>query len=274
MEIIHISDTHIGPTRGHTVRGAPVFARAEALVDAINRLPFRPDAVIHTGDVVADPDESSYALAEEVLSRLEAPVHYATGNHDDQAMMRAALTFGPHRSILGGSDGDGEPEDPICYRVEGLSGDIDLLVLDGKVPVEEGPHGRIGEAQAEAVLAALSPERPAAVFLHYPLTPIGSRWIDDHLLVKNGEDFQRRLSEKCGRRLRGIFSGHLHRGLQLYRNGVLQSGVSSPACEFTAGPRDDTCEILPGGPLPFNHITFTPEATMVKSYHLPFPPEP
>ena len=79
-----------------------------------------------------------------------------------------------------------------------------------------------------------------------------------------------RLAEKAGSHLRGIFSGHLHRGIQLLRNGVLQSGVSSPACEFTAGPRDESCDFLPGGPIPFNHITFTNDATMVKSYAIPF----
>jgi len=266
LEVIHISDTHFGPDPSHEIRGANACERARALVRAIRELPFVPDFIVHTGDVVNDPDEGAYALAASVLADLPAPVHYAIGNHDEVEMMRRHLQFGEAVPLL--------PEDPsqLCYRIAGPGLDaVEFFAVDAKVPPEEGPHGEIPEDQAEAVLAAISGERPVAIFLHYPLTPVGSRWIDEHLLVRNGADFQRRLAEKCGTRLRGIFSGHLHRGLQLFRGGVLQSGVSSPACEFTAGPEDAFCDFIPGGPVPFHHITFTEDATMVKAYSIPLP---
>jgi len=265
LEVIHISDTHFGPDPSHEIRGANACDRARALVRAIRALPFVPDFIVHTGDVVNDPDESAYELASSVLAELPSPVYYATGNHDDVAMMRRALRFGEMGPLL--------PEDlsRLCYRIAGADGGgVDFFVLDAKVPPEEGPHGWIPEEQAQAVLAAVSGTRPVAVFLHYPLTPIGSRWIDEHLLVRNGSEFLLRLKERAGPHLRGIFSGHLHRGLQLYRDGVFQSGVSSPACEFTAGPEDAFCDFLAGGTIPFHHITFTREATMVKAYAIPF----
>ena len=261
-EVIHISDTHIGPTRSHDIRGANAYDRAVALVKGINDLPFTPDFVIHTGDVANDPDTDAYDLAAEIMADLKVPIYYATGNHDDVPMMRTALNFGSLEMLIP------ESSDQLCYRID--SSGFDFIVVDGKVPPEEGPHGVIDPQQFDAVLGAISGDKPTAVFLHYPLTPIGSAWIDEHLLVQNGIAFQQALAEKAGDNLRGIFSGHLHRGLKLYRDGVLQSGVSSPACEFTAGPDDDFCDFLPGGPIPFDHITFTEEATMVKSYSLPF----
>ncbi|MEM9016845.1 MAG: metallophosphoesterase [Verrucomicrobiota bacterium] len=265
LELIHISDTHFGPDRRHDIRGANAYDRASALVEAIQSLPFTPDLVVHTGDVANDPDTGAYALAEEVFSRLSAPIYYVTGNHDDVPMMREALTFGDKDLLVDESD------DQLCYEIAGkAAGYGQFFVLDGKVPPEEGPHGYLDRKQIDAVLSRISGDRPVAIFLHYPLSPIGSRWIDDHLLVRNGLEFQRLLTEKAGGQLRGIFSGHLHRGLQLYRDGVLQSGVSSPACEFTAGPEDDFCDFVPGGPIPFHHVTFTEDATMVKAYSLPF----
>lgn len=264
-EVIHISDTHIGPTRSHDIRGANAYNRTVALVEEINALPFTPDFVIHTGDVVNDPDPAAYALAAEVFSQLKAPSFYATGNHDDVPMMREALAFGPMEPLLPAADNQ------LCYKICGANtGDFEFLVIDGKVPPEEGPHGFIDEQQFDAILNAVSGEKPVAVFLHYPLTAIGSAWIDEHLLVQNGPELQAALAQKAGNNLRGIFSGHLHRGLKLYRDGVMQSGVSSPACEFTAGPDDDFCDFLSGGPIPFDHITFTEDATMVKSYTIPF----
>jgi 3',5'-cyclic AMP phosphodiesterase CpdA len=266
LEIIHISDTHFGPDRSFEIGGGNVCDRSEALVEAINGLPVTPDFIVHTGDVANDPDTGAYALAEEVLSKLEAPVYYATGNHDDVPMMRDAMTFGELTLLVP------EENDQLCYRIDGAAREgVEFFVMDAKVPPEEGPHGFLSEEQIEAVLAAISGKKPVAVFLHFPLTPIGSRWIDEHLLVTNGADFQGRLAAKAGTNLRGLFSGHLHRGLQLYRDGVLQSGVSSPACEFTSGPDDSTCEILAGGPIPFHHVTITGDATMVKCHSLPFP---
>lgn len=265
LEVIHLSDTHFGPDRSHDIRGANACDRACTLVKAINELPFDPDFIVHTGDVVNDPDEGAYALAQEILSGLKAPVYYVTGNHDDVPMMRAALDFADHELLVPESD------DQLCYRIKSAAEDFEFFVMDGKVPEEEGPHGYLSDNQVEAVLSQISGEKPIAVFLHYPLTPIGSKWIDKHLLVSNGESFHAALAKKAGSQLRGIFTGHLHRGLQLYKNGVLQSGVSSPACEFSAGPHDDFCDFLPGGPIPFNHISFTADSTMVKSYSLPFP---
>jgi hypothetical protein len=180
-------------------------------------------------------------------------------------MMREALSFGPMQSLIE------DAADRLCYQITGgIEETTELFVMDGKVPPEDGPHGHLSEDQVEAVLGSISGTKPVAIFLHYPLTPIGSKWIDEHLLVDNGESFQDRLAEKAGDQLRGVFSGHLHRGLQLYRNGVLQSGVSSPACEFTAGPTDEICDFLPGGPIPFHHVTVNEKGAMVKVYSIPF----
>jgi len=265
LEVIHISDTHFGPDRSLTIRGANSYDRSVALVAAINALPFTPDFIVHTGDVVNDPDPEAYALAAEVLSASKAPLYFATGNHDDVAMMREHLTFGPHRLLVPESD------EQLCYRLTGGKNDeVEFVVMDGRVPQEEGPHGFLPAQQIDAVLGEVSGKKPVAVFIHYPLSPIGSAWIDEHLLVTNGLQFQETLAAKAGPQLRGIFSGHLHRGLQLFSGGVFQSGVSSPACEFTAGPDDNFCDFLSGGPIPFNHITFTAGATMVKSYSLPY----
>lgn len=265
LEVIHISDTHFGPDRNHEIRGANACRRAEALVEAINGLPFVPDFIIHTGDVVNDPDERAYRLAAEVLSGLGAPVYYATGNHDEVPMMRRALTFGPHQPLLPASS------DALCYRITAPGTEnYDLLVIDARVSPAEGPHGFLPQPQIDAVLAAASGTKPLVLFIHYPLSPIGSPWIDGHLLVTNGAAFLAALKDRVGDALRGIFSGHLHRGFSLFNDGVFQSGVSSPACEFSTGPHDDFCDFLPGGPIPFHHISLSPAATMVKDYSIPF----
>ena len=265
LELIHISDTHFGPDHSLEIRGANLWERACALVEAINDLPFQPDIIVHTGDVVNDPDLPAYAQAREVLSGLKVPVYYSTGNHDDVAMMREALTLPQHELLVP------ESTDKLCYQITHPAADgYELFVLDGKVPPEDGFHGFISREQIEALANRISGDKPVAVFCHYPFSEIGSKWIDEHLLTTNRDEVLAMLKEKAGEQLKGIFSGHLHRGLTLFKNGVLNSGVSSPACEFTAVPAGDFCDFIPGGPIPFNHVTLTPEATWVKAYSIPF----
>tara|TARA_B100000927_G_scaffold144740_1_gene116819 strand:+ start:17653 stop:18468 length:816 start_codon:yes stop_codon:yes gene_type:complete len=265
LEIIHISDTHIGPDHSLDIRGANSWRRACALVEQINILPFKPDLVVHTGDVVNDPDPDAYALAEEVLSGLELPIYYSAGNHDEVPMMRKALTFPEHQSLIA------ESTDRLCYRITHPSAEeYDLLVIDSRVPSSEGAYGVVPLEQIEALADQISGEKPVAVFSHYPMLETGSKWIDEHLLIANREEVLEMLKDKAGDQLKGIFTGHLHRGMTLFRDGVLNSGVSSPACEFTAWPEGDFCDFISGGPIPFNHVTLTPEAAWVKSYSIPF----
>lgn len=266
LEIVHISDTHFGPNRNHEIRGSQVLRRVEMLVEQINELPFQPEFIIHTGDVVNDPDEDAYRLAESVLSRLQAPVYYATGNHDDREMMRRFLTFGDYSPLL--ADGV-----EVCYKIESeaAAGEkTDFFILDGMVPAEQGPHGYLSEHQIEALLNDLNPEHSTALFLHFPMLPIGSAWIDEHLPVKNGAEVLELVREKIGSRLLGVFTGHIHRGLQMNFDGVMHSGVSSPVCEFTAGPEDDFCDFLPDCGVPFHHISLNQNGVSVKAYSLPF----
>ncbi|UCG26182.1 MAG: metallophosphoesterase, partial [Chloroflexota bacterium] len=53
---VHISDTHFGPTANFSRHGHCPVPCARRVVEIINSLPQRPDFVIHTGDVVTEPD--------------------------------------------------------------------------------------------------------------------------------------------------------------------------------------------------------------------------
>ncbi|MDC0275766.1 metallophosphoesterase [bacterium] len=258
--IIHISDTHFGPEREFTVRGAPVLERSQRLVTEINALPFTPDAIVHTGDVVNDPDEAAYKIAKDVFSDLSVPVYYATGNHDDVMMMREHLDFGALDLLVP------ESEHRLCYRAQ--IGAIEAIVLDAKVLPEEGPHGFLPQNQLDALSTSIAgSDRPFAVFIHFPARPIGAKWIDENLPVKNGDALHSILKSAPKNKFLGMFFGHLHRGMQIYDEGILYSAVSSPACQFTAGPDEEGCGFLPDVPVCFNHISISERgATQVKEY--------
>ncbi|MDF1816104.1 MAG: metallophosphoesterase [Verrucomicrobiales bacterium] len=262
IEFIHISDTHFGPSKDLEIRGSNPYERNCALVEAINSLGFTPDFFVHTGDIVNDPDDDAYELAESVLSRLDAPVHYVSGNHDDAAATRKFMTSGSHVQLKGVGD-------KLAYAFR-MGPRATGVVFDGWVAPDQGPHGFLSQSQVIAFEDLLqTTDDRFALFLHYPMIPIGSTWIDKHLLVENGEAVHSFLKEYRDR-IAGVFFGHLHRGLQLHRDGILYSGVSSPVCHFTAGPVEETCEFSPNCGLAFNHVSISDHSTMVKEYSIPF----
>ncbi|MEP7293750.1 MAG: metallophosphoesterase, partial [Chloroflexota bacterium] len=76
LRFVQISDTHISHDPHYNVDGAmhtPLIG-AKSLVHQLSLLPFKPDFVLHTGDVVYDPDELAYPVAREILSAIEVPV--------------------------------------------------------------------------------------------------------------------------------------------------------------------------------------------------------
>lgn len=258
IQVIHISDSHVGPSVDSEINGVDTFARLERLIDEINSLEFSPDLVIHSGDVTNDPTPEAYAVAAKALAKLKTPAYFVTGNHDDAAMMRELLTTGPAVPLA-------PDPDRIFCRID-LPGHK-VFLIDAKVPEAEGPHGKIPEAHLEILEAQLAGcSESFSLFVHFPVLPIGSPWIDEHLPLENGSDLHALLLRAGNSRNRGVFFGHLHRGLQIYRDGILYSAVSSPAFQFTAGPNDETIAWSNHGTLPFNHITFTDQGTAVKEH--------
>lgn len=262
IQFIHISDTHFGPSKETVIRGCNSFEKVSQLVDEINCLPFDLDFVVHTGDIVNDPDDDAYQIAESVLSGLKAPVHYVSGNHDCAYSTRQFMSGAEHTPLLEGGD-------KLAYSFPMGSG-VTGVVFDAWVPPNEGPHGYLGQDQVTAFSHLLeSTGDRFALFLHYPMIPIGSPWIDDFLLVKNGESIHSFLAGYA-ERICGVFFGHLHRGLQLFRDGILYSGVSSPVCHFSCGPHEtEGCMFDANCSLPFNHVSISGSATMIKEYAIP-----
>lgn len=259
LHLIHISDTHIGPTLDTDVRGASPADRTRRLVEGINRLPFPVNAVIHAGDLVNDPDIDAYRLASELLSPLPAPLLTVVGNHDDAAMLRGV--FGLPGAPLG--------SDPArhAYSVE-VDGHR-IFVLDAKLEDPDDPAGWVPEDQITALSDALaSCGTPFSVWLHYPPLQLYAGWMNEFLLVRNGQALHDVLVPHTGRggKLCGVFFGHIHRATQIYRDGVLYSAVSSPACEFTAYPGPERIEFLSDCDPFFHHIAIGPEGTVVKGY--------
>ncbi len=259
LTFVHISDTHISADLEYGKQHAPHSTQqgARALVQQINALPFQPDFVLHTGDVAYDPDESAYAVARDILGQIRYPVYYVAGNHDYPAALQ--------RVMLGRS----EPALPYHYEFE-VNG-VQVICLDSNGPAEP-PRGYVLEEQLDWLEDRISApdERPLLVAIHHNALPVDIPWLDDFMRITNGEALHAVLAKARGR-LRGVFFGHVHQNLTMFRDGVLYNSALSSWNQFHAWPgqvdtiQDDAS--TPG----FSIVTLTRDQTYIRRCYFQMP---
>ncbi|MFQ5780787.1 MAG: metallophosphoesterase [Nitrospiria bacterium] len=257
IRFVHISDTHIGPIPEFSLYGVRTFQALERLIHAINQIPTRPDFIIHTGDVSASPDSDAYRLASRLFNQFTCPVYFIAGNHDSAREIRRYLHMGPKEDLT-------DEKDRLAYQLE--IGGHRIIMLDTCQPDEDDPRGVLPEPQLEILRGEVQAgERPLTLFVHFPPIRLDSLWLDQEMLLVNGEALHQTLLPAAGR-LRGVFFGHIHRGIQVLKNGILYSGVGSTFCQFTAWPHDAKAGYEPDSPAYFNYVTLLPDQTIVKEH--------
>jgi 3',5'-cyclic-AMP phosphodiesterase len=261
VTFVHISDTHIHADPNFTGEIASFSSRpgVAALIQEINRLPFPIDFVLHTGDVMTDPEHhEDYLIARDILSEIRCPVYYLPGNHDRPAGMRQFLMPDLITSVEG----------QMYYEFD-FNG-VQFIALDSHLSGSGG--GLLADQQLswlEALLARPD-HRPLVVALHHHPLLLGAPWLDT-IPLQNGEILHRILLP-VRNRLRGVFYGHIHETSSTIRDGIsyisaLSAWFQTRTWQGQTEPFQDPVQI-PG----FHVVTLTPQDTFVRAYRVPFSP--
>jgi Icc protein len=257
VRFIHISDTHIGPTSDFEVFGKNPYEACERVIEAIRQTDLTPDFFIHTGDITASIDEESYRLARMLFSRLPAPMYYVAGNHDSVSFIKKHLECGPLVDTF--SDHD------LLSYVFDLH-DHRFVVLDAHLPNPDENRGTMAKPQLDYLRKQfVDTKLPVTLFVHFPPHPLDSRWIDNQMLMTNGMALHELLKEFAPR-VRGVFHGHVHRGIHTSVDGLLYSSVPSVVCQFTALPEEEEPTADAHHPPSFNLVTIDGTRTVIKSH--------
>lgn len=262
IRFIHISDTHIGPTKDFMLQGLNSYLGFTAVLKAIKELPFKPNFIIHTGDVIADPDEKSYELFASMVRDIDIPLYYVTGNHDDSMMLKRSLSFGLKEDLM---------EEKLVYRFE--KNDHPFLVIDGRGPREIDPHGTISDEQMNIIESQMTNDppsplasvgaRPITIFIHFPLLPMDTKWIDRDMLLFEGEKLHQ-LFVKHKEKIAGVFFGHVHRGTQIIRDGIHYTSVGSTFLQFGLMPDQEVPSFEDHGRGYFNIVSIDEGKVVIK----------
>ena len=224
---VHMSDTHIGPTADYERHGFRPLPCAKRMVEIINKLPQKPDFVIHTGDVVTDPDPTSYQQAADLLGKIDVPTYYVVGNHDTAAELKQYMTMGACEFLS---------DSLLTYRFE-VKGRR-FLVLDGRAPDEMDPRGLISDEQMRIVQDEIEQgTMPLTLFVHFPLVSLNIPWLEPEMMTENGEALHQVLKAGSAR-INGVFYGHIHQHSQVVRDGILYASAASTFSQFSGWPNE------------------------------------
>ncbi len=286
LTFVHISDTHFEPAvrlDHQTAYGSPRLTaffkqlnemgvdlgaahRAsvpaevanQALVDAVNALPFPVDFVLHTGDVMTDAaDADQYGAIRSIMNGLRAPVYYLRGNHDHGEGLRSLMP--PVETANGSFD----------YVIE--KNGVRVVCVDSATHgVDHG--GRLSDAQLEWLAAQLAaePEKPLLAAIHHPPLLLGSDMMD-FFAISNGVQVHE-IFKAAVPRLQGVFFGHIHQVVDMVRDGVYYSCVQSPISQPALIPGGLSAKGLHHEPNPgFTLVVVTAEQTYFRRVNYPMP---
>ncbi|MFB8280038.1 metallophosphoesterase family protein [Nocardia colli] len=163
LRFAQLSDSHIG-FQG-TANGDVTATFTEA-IGQVNSLGYRPDFVIHTGDLTHLATPEQFDQVAQMMKGLNTPhVFTVPGEHDstDDAGQRYLSAFGK------GTRGDGW----YSFDIAG----VHLIALVNTLNLQN--LGHLGQDQLEFVrkdVAGLSSDTPIVVFSHIPLFAMYPQW--------------------------------------------------------------------------------------------------
>lgn len=175
LRFAQISDSHLGFSGPANTDVSATFSEA---IDQINNLGYRPDFVIHTGDLTHLATPAQFDQVKQMLKGVRTnTVFTVPGEHDsiDDAGQKYRAAFGA------GTRGDG------WYSVD-ISG-VHIIALVNTLNLNA--LGHLGTDQIDFVrkdVAGLSSDTPIIVFSHIPLFAMYPNWgwgTDDATQVLN-----------------------------------------------------------------------------------------
>lgn len=259
---VHISDSHLGPDPEFEYLGRNPYRNLTALLKNIKSMPIKPDFVIHTGDVANGRSSTlgapkSYRLAQGLLSQLDLPIYYVVGNHDDPTEI-LKMEMGKKESVIETS------ESIVSYAFEVES--ERFVVLHSQGPHEEvGAGGRLPKGQLRFLEQQLSYGGYTTVFIHHCPLDLDSQWFRNRVDLVDGLDLHQTLV-KHRDSIRGVFFGHIHRGVQIVRDFIHYCSVGSPFMGLNYWPAEKEPDVDLSYPLPYNFVTLTMESTIIKEH--------
>ncbi len=230
MLLLHITDTHLYGTPGHTLKGICTRASCAAVIEKARRRFPGPDAILLGGDMSQDHSPASYRQLAGLLRPWRVPFMLTPGNHADMGAIRNSLI--PALDALS------------SFRETLHGGRWQVICLNSHADGQVAGHLAADELKRLDRQLDEYPHSPALLALHHPPLAIGSRWMDD-IGLANADAFWG-IVEKHPQ-VRAVLCGHIHQELDIRRGDVRVLGTPATCIQFRPGHDTFALDDLPPG---------------------------
>jgi len=196
------------------------------LKHVLSNIPFdETEFMICTGDLAAKPSVSAYQRIVSLLKDVPHPIYCLPGNHDDLPLAVASTQASNliwNKTII---------------RPPWL-----IILLDSHEP--GAVRGKLSETELTFLKTTLqqNPALHTLICLHHPPVPIGSEWLDQHI-IQNRQQFFDVIDNYS--QVRGILWGHIHQAFEMQQNGKLLLGTPSTCTQFAPHSTQFTVDSSP-----------------------------
>lgn len=212
-KVIQITDTHLFSDKSTELLGYCTYQHLADTITHVLNSNIKPNMVLVTGDIFQDETKQSYQLALAQFERLNCPVYWIHGNHDNESELKP---------IFEGS--------PKLQRLDKLSTPYwDLISINtcrrgtAKGYIEDDEYERF----LLKIEAAKKNNKKIAVVMHHHPMPVNTPLLDACML----ENYEKLLNMvKQNKMIKLIICGHVHGDYKMVCDGFVIE--TSPATCF------------------------------------------
>jgi Icc protein len=219
MRCIQISDLHVG----RIIKQKNTLEVARSLVDHLNSLKYPIDFVINTGDIANLEEPEAYQEVAKIFKDLKYPIYFLSGNHDSPNLVRGLITQ-PVNYLAA---------DRAFYFFQ--TGLHTNLVLDSYPKIPHSPKGFLPESDFALIEQVLQEAELVNIFGHFPPVKLDSIWLNDKMLIENGDKLHE-LLVRYKSKVSGYFFGHVHSEICVHKDGIFYASCRSPSFDFSSNP--------------------------------------
>ncbi len=217
LRLVQITDCHLGERPGTRLLNMDTDRSLASVLALLRAREPRIDVLLATGDISDQGGPKAYRRFLANTRDIGDNVRWLPGNHDNPAVMRAAL------------------KDDVRLQRNLLCGNWQIIMLDSTIAGAVGGNLRQAELAAMRDLLRAEPSRHTLICIHHHIVPVGSAWVDQQMVANAGQ-FWRELAEFP--QVRAILCGHVHQEMES-QHGDVRVFTSPSTCVQFASHSDE-----------------------------------
>lgn len=226
-KVLQLTDMHLFADSNDRLLGVNTDDTFNAVFEHARMTCPDPDMLCITGDISQDETMAAYERFAEKISVYHCPKYWVPGNHDDTDYIKNVF-----------------PEFHIQHQKHMVLDHWQIIMLDTKKL--NAVEGHMSDDQLDLLEESLSghPEHHTLIFMHHHPIPVGSRWLDN-LMLMNASQFWDTISVYNNIKL--VVCGHVHQEYEARYENVSFYSTPSTCFQFKSNSSKFAVEpLMPG----------------------------